>query len=1327
MEELLKQLCEIQDISLLETLPAAVTRELKSQSIDLLRRHVGKRSLMKKILAHQELNDAGRPFKKAKEAHERGVNAILNKFCVQITGARSGDVIVGASQGTSGAVMRIMQGNIYPEKGKLDLLRQHPDLWHRFRLRLKGLPFFSSMSNDEIDDWLSLHEDSYHNELIVGDVETQVLLQVLQPGKLTEKIKSTDIDLLVMGNPSQEDGWWTGKEIENMIPSVPGSKARKHTLAMCRFSWKLSHDYELLEEYEGGISDIYGELDNERPFFVLKDIPAKFKKVKSTWRAILKNRISIGVQSPRTPALNCNIVSKEDLDKVSEIMRNLGPAAYKSLIQKLVRFRPRQVVLQRRYFEKVSEESGLIRVWSESNTVVNALWLLRAVVIKLILIPGSFVPDIQRYVSGKEACFKRLGVIITEDAYADPTGIATCFTAALLSQRVKSWNPSDRLLEIAIDAVCEAFESNKFWNWDWRKGMRLKPLTINPDQTSLQRSSAILTEIRSFPSDIGFLRYMADHPDDVADGKTDRPAKMHIGHCVDQHWAPNVVYFYDYQVVKSEENSIGKPFAGIFRKLWDKSSSMNPRKSDEYLGMFEDEFVLHTRAAQDLFLVAKQQKKFQRKIIPNKKHWIDVHLPIGWLAAMVGVIEISGRVTALVTMSADDPYHLIAVRRPSRNSTDPLTDDQKQTAITKALVILKRGVMMNSTKPPIDIFKGASVKLRDSAYIIILSDGSEKTWSELADTRIGYNRVARVKKVSSILETLDPRNLTFREFEWALIFTGDGVVKNYERKIRKAIAALPSSTVRRILFYLSTYDTKIEMYPVGREGGGTHQTVTVEDVSAYQSLVMLSTLCPAAFTPTERAPGRFKVHSPPLLWHVKDIIQTVEAGKKTDWKGQWNPISDSSNRELWPHQTEALADMIENFEAGNKGSFLWLKVGLGKTLIVMYFVKYLIEQESLPPYFVYTLPNSAVDSVLKEIEVFDLPITFLVPLKTMSKAQKKIWTKRVGVKHILKRGCVPDKYRVNIITTDGHLRKCRQELSEIASESFLVFDEVHKNMNDSQRTTTAQELASLANIFAAFTGTPVIDSKTYKLNAWLSRIVPFEVNNSNYLVAANTMITRSINTGIEVFVEDVVAIMTEEELKIYNMLVPPRFGGTNANPVPRSWKEAIDLCYDVCDKEMVLKTTHWVLWGSSEPHQDYYDDERGVMLVARNGAHQEKLLGMLVDRGVAEKDIFVMSKGKSLILTDQTVSEGEPDYKVVIVRMSQPEGYTLTRLSVMISSVYPSNRASRVQIEGRINRIGQYRDIIYTKVHTGLLTFILQRHKDAKSLEAVLQEVSRHI
>ena len=113
--------------------------------------------------------------------------------------------------------------------------------------------------------------------------------------------------------------------------------------------------------------------------------------------------------------------------------------------------------------------------------------------------------------------------------------------------------------------------------------------------------------------------------------------------------------------------------------------------------------------------------------------------------------------------------------------------------------------------------------------------------------------------------------------------------------------------------------------------------------------------------------------------------------------------------------------------------------------------------------------------------------------------------------------------------------------------------------------------------------------------------------------------------------------------------------------------------------------------------------------------------------------------GQSIHLTDDSVSQGRVrDYKVVIVTIRQAEGYTLTRLKVMVTSVYPSNQATRVQIEGRINRIGQVgyphvvegeekRAIKYVTVHCGALTWILENHRDAKSIEDVMRQLADEI
>ena len=119
-----------------------------------------------------------------------------------------------------------------------------------------------------------------------------------------------------------------------------------------------------------------------------------------------------------------------------------------------------------------------------------------------------------------------------------------------------------------------------------------------------------------------------------------------------------------------------------------------------------------------------------------------------------------------------------------------------------------------------------------------------------------------------------------------------------------------------------------------------------------------------------------------------------------------------------------------------------------------------------------------------------------------------------------------------------------------------------------------------------------------------------------------------------------------------------------------------------------------------------------------------------------QEDVCRMTGSTSLYMTDESVAAGAvPDYKVVVVPIRRSEGYTLNRLKVMITSVYPSSQATREQIEGRINRIGQKGFpnaqgkpcVRICTVHAGLLTVILKNHRHATSLQEVMRTLAKDI
>jgi hypothetical protein len=70
------------------------------------------------------------------------------------------------------------------------------------------------------------------------------------------------------------------------------------------------------------------------------------------------------------------------------------------------------------------------------------------------------------------------------------------------------------------------------------------------------------------------------------------------------------------------------------------------------------------------------------------------------------------------------------------------------------------------------------------------------------------------------------------------------------------------------------------------------------------------------------------------------------------------------------------------------------------------------------------------------------------------------------------------------------------------------------------------------------------------------------------------------------------------------------------------------------------------------------------------------------------------------------------------------EGQEIIVISNIVKSV--NNNATREQLKGRINRLGQKTEpLLYKTVHIGLLTTIMENHDKAKSLSAALQEMAK--
>lgn len=1250
-----------------------------------------------------------------------------------MTGARSGDILIGTSKATQGAVIKVYYQDIGPEREKVGYIRAYPDLWEKFLNKLGSIPFFSGMNNLQREDWINTNEDDFHLENLIGTYGQ--MIEVLQPGALNDKMSEASVARLMEGNPDREDRLWDFADIYSMIYTKSGESmtkddvinakgAKHHTLVLLRSFWKIGTDYSTVSEYTGTVINIRkgnimnsATADENNEIILIDSVIAKFEKgngnkyTQGTGKTS-KQEVGFLVEKKRCSmtdvAMNVIIkslfdtVTDDTIQKIRDSTKYFTPAAYKSLLQKIIRFRPNMVMV---YEENYPDLTISVEYPADLFAVVIFTMLAQ--------MPGSFVPDIQRFVSGLESAAKRLAVSIFEDSSIEDTSrLVSLLSGALLSQRVKTWRPSSRLIRKWCETVILGYSSKIGYVYKdtktFKKGGEPKILSIK--NTSLQNCAALLVNLSSFTSDENMVLAISENVRYTNSLNANFPKYMLIGHCVDHHWAPGFVYFYMPETVYLLSTPVvpGKPFSRLMGVIWDKSSGINPRINtninfEEY---YSEPFVEETKDAQRIYMYNLQAKKVMRNPTGDI-YRIKFRLDIGWLAAMIGGIHVKvGKNNVTVTLRADNPTIFTAIRTPSRDKKPPLTAEEQDIGIEKAKVLLKQGVKMNQAKAPIPLLEGCKAVLLsrggEDKFVIRNSKNEVFEWENILQQTINY----------PIYDEID------NNFIDALTYIGDGVEVECDKSLKIFISKTNDEVLRRVLVYINTFAPRFEMNRINRDGGGTYQAVTLNDVPAFQFILMLSILYPGALRPVEHRPQVFQVVSPPLLWHVRDkILRSISSDiSKEDILG-WSSVrlEDSRDRTLWEHQESILEDMIKDHENGKKGSFIWLDVGLGKTVIILEYLHYLKTKNELPRYIVYSLPKSAISSVADEMIAYGLNINLILPIKEYKKQGGVLTKGKKGM--TVTDSCVPLPYVVNMIEHDK-LRVCEKDLLEYTPDMIFIMDEVHKALNDTLRTSAALEIAKLSKEFIVLTGTPVIDRHTYKLTQWLSMIVPFEVNEKNFWVAANSMIARQASTGIKTEHTEIIAPFTSEEQKKYNELVPVPMGGSNKYASREDLAEATKISFQAMDREMIRQV------------KDLLAEKRGVFLVAENKNHQEKLYRLLLNNTtLSEKNVLLMETGKSINLTKENIQKGlYPNYKVVIVPQRYAEGYTLTALSAMVWGAYPSNQATRTQLEGRINRIGQTVDpLLYRKVHAGTLTYMLRHHNETKSLESALKSMAEEI
>lgn len=1154
---------------------------------------------------------------------------------IYATGIRTGEFITSSSNAKDSQV----KGTIIQIRGEYPPSLRAIALMNVITVRdkLNAFSFFQPMNPEERLEWLK--DNAVDNrDLYMDDCNLELRFVKLSGRYIKQNLTEETINMLLKGNPDDEEGYWPIKYVYNLFPRKPGSRARKHTLIFRPNNWELMPSKASATKYKG----IYFDLDN----FTYNEGKINKKEILEVINVDKPlndiTSFAISFSDKRKEVLTWDILISlvdeqyvKEINKIKKIIDWFPPALHKSLLQKIIRTRCKRV--------------------SHNGKEYNSISVLLSCLMTLMLHSGSFVPNINRWSSGMESIFKRLAVTIQEDSYySDGKKIAMLYACAMLAQQNKSWQPTNKLISIAFEMAISALESKYLYEYDWH----------NFNETNIKDewgfSYLCLYKLGSFKSDINMLGSIAEN-----EGKNRGKFKipdlievMPLTWCVDQHTYPEIAHYFPYDVLV-DICGVNSNYSELFNTIWNKASGINPRNKKYFDMDLKNNTTMLIRKAQEELWLNKTVEKEDKIVIPKK---IDFNyiLPEAWLAGLIGVIEVKIKTTnIIVVLRSDDIFSFTIARAPSREEKEEdLTDEEKKKAKEKAISILENGIELKNIPIALKELKGSSIRLEDEERYILTIKGSDVDWLDFIDMKFTFN-----------LNSNEEINI-----KEAIIYNGNGISRNADLLLDEIISTLSNKVLLRLMSYLENNRSIIELYKIARKGNGQELAVTIEDSAVFEFLCKVCCLYPACLS-LEGA--NFIVKNGPLLWSIRDKIKKMKKNSISTWD-----IETTEDRELREYQKDIVKKLKERHNNKEHGSLVLAPTGSGKSLCITTYIHWLIKKNFMYKYCVWILPSSATKAIKRQLKLAGLPVN-IIDMRKGSNDNILI------------------KKSVNIIWHDHiRLNGMDEQLKKHATDMLFIVDEFHKTINNTIRTSITLEMIKLSAEFIGISGTIIINEDYKGIIPWLESIVPYEVNQYNYLVAAASLISKKVVLPIYVSRKEIEAKMINPEQ--YYQVVTETLGGTAKM---LNLKKALEYCYESCLIEIVELVKKY----------------KQCLILAKDSKQQILLKSMLEDVGI--KKIILINKDNIVNLTNET-----KNVNVAITTKNYVEGYDAVLFNVAISPVILSNQATREQFEGRILRSNQTSDrVTYITVHCGILTYIMNKYEKSRQMSKLIRSLADDI
>lgn len=1231
----------------------------------------------------------------------------MTTIYISSLGIRNYEYVLGIDKASEGTLMQLKTTNpngiVYPPAKEYITEKYMPDL--RIRDELNHYKFFKDLSFEERKSWLYQHavdKDVFINQM--PNVWVKFLNINLNEVKSKNRIPlytPEQIQLLMSPNPDEPEGYWQMETVYAMLRK-PG-KTQTGSRASMVFrggNWGLvSGISTTLSTFSGIVISIDGNIANTTvqekdyniyPITLSDHMGSLFGNKKGKIAAVVPKSPAIQPTYEMMSSMAQTLLSQQQFNDFINFKRLIdwfSPSIYKSLMQKIIRIRPTHV-----------EYAG---------TLYDSKAALLCTFCTLFIHPGALVHDIHRFVSGSESALKRAAVSILEDGYIPSSkALVSLLCAAWIAQYTKEsdlpFSPSLQYINFWMNVVISSLDDPRMYKYDWHAATKVIR-EIN-DWSMLY---CLIDTIKSFSTDVDMVSSIYDNNGIPSDIKDERPEQrvMPLTHCIDQHSLSDIAWF-----VNPIYCSQG--YGTLFNNIWDMNVGINPRKmkykQSPVLYMMENKslssndqnivaFVKDVMNAQRLLWTNKIWKPTNRELSNNDIN-IRYSLDISWMAALVGPTEIGvgNSIVAIAVIKSNNIYEFTAIKRPIREKDDNphLTEEQKDYAVGNFKQMLGNGLPIKHAPNTLPDLKGSIVYYREVGnppepqYYIAVVDSTMQS---------GYKVVSWAEYINQPIVFKEQSNIINSNLENACLYTGEGIEMKHEDRFNEILTNTPLRVIKRSLIYFDGYKSNIDLYDMDRHGNSREYTVSVDDTAVNILLASICCIYPAALVKSKTG---YDVKHGRLMWYVISKIKSYYLNMQSFTESKWQEPAPEP-RSLWEHQKEAVSQLDDSVNSGRHGDILWFQAGTGKTLIIIGTIANRIKSGKMPKYCVYTLPDSAFDTVKMQFAMRNIPYNFISGNKT-DRGNKRI---------------IPGI--INFIEHD-HIRKLIEgdsgsDLKDVIGQSLFIIDEVHKAINYSQRTSSILELTCLSQQFIALTGTLIKDSNVKNLIRWLEFVVPFSVTEKNYWVALSGLISRRIETKVVVERNIIEETMNEEEKKAYYAIVPAKLGG-EAQKI--NFPEALRLSYVAMTRRMINEIMY------------YLGNKLGVFVIAKDKTHAEEIKDKLGNLGVSR--VMVIGRGNSVSLTPYNSSdpfaEGSSTPMVVITPAHYAEGYSLSIYKICVQAITFSNEATREQLQHRINRLDQLSPVIrIVIIHSGIFSYIMLKYESDRNLSMSIKGFAKEM